>query len=134
MIGGDIDKKALLESFAKIKEDINKLNIEIIELRNGYNNLLKENLILREQLNEKVKEAVKEALVKSNKQKKNLVKQRILFLAQQKNLTLSEMKEIIVDNEQICSKATFYRYIEKMQKLGLLSQIKINDIEIIAKI
>ncbi|MEM3373650.1 MAG: hypothetical protein QXE31_00365 [Candidatus Woesearchaeota archaeon] len=197
MVGGEIDRNALIESFARIKEDITKLRLEI-------ENLKKENYILKEKLSEKVsqeekilkkinnndaifinnheilsenkenfsnqiennkimsnnpnkynelnlevikiivKEAVESALKKEkknnkfiekiNKKRKNIIINRILSLAEKKNYSTSDIKEIIVDQENLCSKATFYRYIEKLKKKQLIDFIKIDEEEIVAKI
>ena len=39
-----------------------------------------------------------------------------------------------MDQEGLCSKATFYRYIEKMKKKGMIDFMKIDDIEVVVKV
>jgi regulator of replication initiation timing len=150
--GGDISKNALLDSFAKIKEDIQKLNTELYDLKLEQKKLLEENHELKKKSNssidkELLREIVQEALKSAgahkspvsinpqiNKKRKGLLKNRIYLLADQKSMSLSEIKEIVVDEEGLCSKATFYRYVEKMRKKGSIDFAKINDIEVLVRI
>jgi regulator of replication initiation timing len=150
--GGDISKNALLDSFAKIKEDIQKLNTELYDLKIEQKRLLEENHELKKKTNSSLdkdllREIVQEALKSAgagkhsspinpqiNKKRKGLLKNRIYLLADQKSLSLSEIKEIVVDEEGLCSKATFYRYVERMRKKGAIDFAKINDIEVLVRI
>ncbi|MBN2422786.1 hypothetical protein JXB41_06155 [Candidatus Woesearchaeota archaeon] len=151
--GGDISKEALVESFSKIKEDILRLNKEIFDLKNDYKVVLEENISLKKQLNNNsidqdlVKKIVSETvnnlnnnsfndrlIKKINRNKKILIKNRILDLANKKNLSLSEIKDSIVHEEQLCSKATFYRYVEKLKKRQLIELVEIEDKSIIVRI
>ena len=154
--GGDIDKVALLESFSKIKEDILRLNQELYSLKQEHKLTLEENLNLKKtvsakimddddiarivqetmkQMQRKTKNSFSESMAqKLNKKRKNILKNRIEILAEQKNLSLPEIKEILVDQEGLCSKATFYRYIEKMKKKGMIDFMKIDDIEVVVKV
>jgi hypothetical protein len=154
--GGDIDRNVLLESFSRIKEDIAKLNSELYSLKLEHKKVMEENLELRKKTGEtgldketvkdiisetiksfqgNTKNRINDALLKKlNKKRKIIIKNRIHLLAEQKNLSLPEIKEILVDEEGLCSKATFYRYIELMKKKGLIDFVKINDIEVVAKI
>lgn len=186
MLGGEIDKNALIESFTRIKNDIMNLKTEIESLKKENSDLkekitIYENLLnnkdLKNQLNEInnkeeikdfnlltnksyndlksnkefnsdlikiiVKEAVETAIKKQkkpnfiekiNKNRKNIIINRLLNLAEQKNLSTSEIKEIIVDQENLCSKATFYRYIEKLKKKQLIDFIKIDEKEIVVRL
>lgn len=155
--GGDIDRNALKDSFARIKEDIARLNQEIYELKNEQRKLLEENTNLKKEANEKrnntepefIKQIILETLKnlpqpklkkqdnffkKINKKRKTFLKSRIELLAEQKNMSLSEIKEIIVDHEELCSKATFYRHIDKMKSRGIIDFLKIEDQEVVVKI
>ena len=162
MVGGDIDKNAISEAFSKIKEDMLKLNQELYQMKSEQKKLIEENINLRHQqsiqteqltnqnsssnqidpilLSQIVKETLKHApkkdmLVKRlNKKRKGMIRARISSLASQKNLGISEIKDIVVDNEGLCSKATFYRYITKLKSQGILSEMKINDVEVLVNI
>lgn len=130
MNGGDIDRDAVIESFSKIKQDIETLNSELIELkRNHLNSDLNTDLI-----KQIVKETVKSMnqrnnnmMNRINKKRKGLIINRIKSLAAQKNLSLSDIKDILVDQEFLCSKATFYRYVDKMKKKGFIDFVSINE-------
>ncbi len=154
--GGEIDRNALLESFLRIKEDIAKLNSELYALKLEHKKMLQENIELKkkqgnthldkEAIREIVSETLKKIhplpknkindhlLKKLNKKRKSIIKNRIHLLAEQKNMSLSEIKEILVDEEGLCSKATFYRYIDRMKSKGMIEFAKINDEEIIVRI
>ena len=159
-IRGDIDRNTLIESFARIKDDISRLNQEITYLKEENKKILEENLNLkasgqsrlpdgnldRELISQIVAETLKKIdrdtmsrpksslLIQFNKKRKGILKNRLFSLAGQKNLTMAEIKEIIVQQESLCSKATFYRYVEKMKKKGLIDFIKIDDIEVMIKL
>ncbi len=150
---GDIDKNAVHEAFSKIKQDMARLTKEMYDLKLEQKKLLEENMSLKQQVNSEnhnvfIEEVVKETLrnikpknqandkliKKFNKKRKALIVSRISTLANKKNLSLPEIKEIIVDNESICSKATFYRYIEKLKNQGAIELIKINDMDVLITI
>jgi hypothetical protein len=152
--GGDIDRNALIESFTRIKQDIARLNSELLELKVEHKKILEENLDLkkkntgkldRELISQIIKETmdklqkrktgVTDNLVKKiNKNRKSILKNRIQMLAEQKKLSVSEIKDVLVDHEGLCSKATFYRYIEKMKDKGLIDLVKINDSEVVVRL
>lgn len=161
MVGGDIDKNAISEAFSKIKEDMLKLNQELFQMKVEQKKLIEENIKLRQQqsiqteqftnqtpsnsidpmlVSQIVRETLKHApkkdmLVKRlNKKRKGMIRARITNLASQKNLGIAEIKDIVVDNEGLCSKATFYRYITKLKSQGILSEMKINDVEVLVNI
>lgn len=156
MPGGDIDKTAISEAFSKIKEDMLKLNQELFEMKQEQKKLMQENLMLKQQqtiltnqptgidpmlVSQIVKETLKQSPKKNNilfnkinKKRKSILNTRIQNLASQKNLGISEIKDIVVDTEALCSKATFYRYVNKLRSQGVLDTMKINDVEVLVKI
>ncbi len=141
MAGGDIDRNAIAEAFSKIKEDILRLNNEIYELKKEQ----KKNSGKQEIDPELIKQIVKETLKnlpqrkesplvrKINKKRKSLLTSRILSLAEKKNMTLPEIKDIIVDSENLCSKATFYRYMDKLKARGVIEIAVLGETEIVVK-
>jgi len=56
-----------------------------------------------------------EFLKKFKKNKREIIKSKILSLIQNKKLSTNELKEIIVNQLAYCSKASFYRYLEELQ-------------------
>jgi regulator of replication initiation timing len=152
MTGGDINEKALVESFQKIKEDISRLNNEILQMKKEYKLLMQENISLKKDSSgineEKIKKIIEDAIAntgkkstfndriikKVNRNKKLIIRNKILELASLKNISVPEIKEVVVDNEQMCSKATFYRYIDRMKARNLISEIEIEERKVVIKI
>ena len=66
---------------------------------------------------------------KFKKNKKEIIKQKIIETAKLKPIQLADLKYYIVDQLKYCSKASFYRYIEEMKDLinvdnGIVSLIE----------
>ncbi|MFH2021209.1 MAG: transcriptional repressor [archaeon] len=156
-VGGDIDRTAIHAAFSKIKEDMEKLTSELHSIKQDHKKLQQENIILKEKLfsndstgldSEIITKIVKETLKnvqpkananhsilrKINKNRKNVIVSRILSLAEKKNMSASDIKEQIVDTENLCSKATFYRYLEKLKKKNMLDFVKIDELSVIVKV
>ncbi len=150
MVGGDIDRQALQDSFFRIKEDIVRLNQEIFDLKKEQKALIEENMKLRSEKSDAdtIKEIVKQTLSalpeqptrptrqqrRIRQKKKLLIKNRILELSRRSDLTLPEVKDIVVEDEGLCSKATFYRYITKLKKQGLISLSIVGENTIISRL
>lgn len=154
--GGEVDRNAIQDAFSKIKEDMTKISQEIYDLKVQQKELLEENLQLKKQLQtsnnppgqEIIAKVVKETLKnmqpnnginnhlikKFNKKRKALITNRILSLSAQKNISLPEIKEKIVDDEHLCSKATFYRYVGKLKNKGMIDFVEIDDLTVLVKI
>jgi len=143
------------------KGDFNSILTDFVSLANEVKGLKQENRKLMEKLYEIeakqlrpnvnsadidyiISRAVKTAIEKTRsrsmnsnimkkfeRKKKELIKHKILELAETKQYIIPEIKEIIVDKECYCSKASFYRYIEKMKWKGNLDFIQIDDRRII---
>lgn len=127
---GEIDslKGVLKESFSKIREDIKKMSSDL-------SNVKKENKELKDRINtlEKTREKANlksEIMSKFNKNKKNVIKQKIIELIQFKKAPISEIKEIIVDQQKYCSKASFYRYVEELKRNGKVNSVTVNEREV----
>ncbi|MBD3202880.1 hypothetical protein GF327_01180 [Candidatus Woesearchaeota archaeon] len=154
MSGGNIDKKLLKNSFEKIKKDIRELNQELLELKKEHKRVLEENINLRKELKNSsldqntIKEIVSETIKnikqedpykkkvyrKIKRNKKYIIKNRIIELANKRNLTLPEIRDIIIEEDRLCSKATFYRYVNKLKKKQILDEAELEDKTIIIKI
>lgn len=69
---------------------------------------------------------------KIDKNRKSLIKQKIKDIVALRTISLPELKELIVDENEYCSKATFYRYIDEMMDKEILSVIEIDNIKTIS--
>lgn len=153
MVGGEVEelKSNLKDSFSRIKEDISKLNLEMSSLKEQYHRVSNENTSLKNQLeiNKQLIKSIVEETVKSlgsresfneriirkiNRNKKIIIKNRILELAARKNLEISEMKDLLVHDEKLCSRATFYRYVEKLKSKNLIDLVQVESQTIIVSI
>ena len=148
MFGGDSDRNSIAKAFSKITGDVAKLSEELNRLKQDHSKILEENMALKKQISANsfsfdigsiVKETLKHApssnslMKKFNKKRKSILTVRISNLAMHQNLTLPEIKEIVVDQEALCSKATFYRYVDRMKSRGMLDFVKINEMDIVVK-
>ena len=61
-----------------------------------------------------------EVMTKFNRNKKNIIKKKIMDLMDR--LEVAEIKDVIVDQQRYCSKATFYRYVEEIKKIEVKSE------------
>ncbi len=138
--GGEINRDALIESFQKIKEDITRLSRELEEVRRSPPAAA----LTEEQIKKIVMETVAaigkkdtfsdRMIKKINRSKKAIIRSRVLELASFSNLSVAEMKEIVVDNEHMCSKATFYRYIDRLKARNMISEMQIQERMVISRI
>ena len=109
-----IDEKILKDTFAKIRQDIERQDSELEELKRVNKELLKEIRTVKAKGSTKLE---KEIMKKFNRSKKDIIKHKILEVVKTRQVTIPELKEIIVDQEEYCSKASFYRYLEEMKDL-----------------
>jgi predicted RNase H-like nuclease (RuvC/YqgF family) len=120
-------KHNLKVSFSRMKEDIH-FNRQQVE------DLLKANRMLLEQLGslkEEIKalkgrpQGLKNELMRGlSRNRKKLIKQRLLGLIEEGKYSIPELKEIVVDEKNYCSKASFYRYIEELKKRGNIAEVE----------
>jgi len=114
-----MNETLLKESFGRIKLDVDMLKKEVQKLK-------EENEFLREQvknlsilpkttLEKPVLE--QEVAKKLNRNKKGIIKQKILELIEQ-NIPIIEVKDKIVDQQKYCAKASFYRYVDELKRDG----------------
>ena len=122
-------KHNLKVSFSRMREDIH-FNREQVE------DLLKANRTLLEQvgfLKEEIKElknkpqGLRNELMRGlSRNKKRIIKQRIIGLIEEGRYSIPELKEIVVDEKSYCSKASFYRYIEELKRQGNVAEVNVN--------
>ncbi len=152
-----VSELAIKESFARAKRDIsvNSDRIEELEKENmelkGIIYSMKDQLenpevvvneaepinikngdvkaTIREVLSEMdvVSEKTKDDIAKFNLTKKDIIKAKILEVVESQTVMLPRLKEIIVDNNKYCSKASFYRYFEELKAEEKLCLMTINN-------
>ena len=136
---GDIDqlKEGLRNSFSNIKAEITSNTDNIQELVNQ-NKELKETInelkeTIKNLVDNQSKDILKEdMLTKIKRNRKDIVKARILELVQTERYSIPEIKDIVVDRDSYCSKATFYRYISELK--NIIEEIKIGNKQVTAPI
>jgi predicted RNase H-like nuclease (RuvC/YqgF family) len=115
--------RSIKEKNNNIEEDNYQLKkrIERIEELLSYNLNEKHNTMLNPQTeNHKVlssdnKDTLKKEMLNSlNKKRKDIIQMKILGMIRSKTMSLPEIKRLVVDELEYCSKATFYRYIKEL--------------------
>ncbi len=141
-------KQALKKTFSKIKQDttknsddiksISKELKQIKSLLNNINSSIK-NIQTPTMNNQQIPQQTQqpniglrtEMMRRLKRNKRSVIKQKILNVISSAQYTLPEIKDIIVDENNYCSKASFYRYFEELKKRGIVEIIEINDVKII---
>jgi predicted transcriptional regulator len=123
-------KEGLRNSFGSIKEDITSNTNNIQELMKNDRELKKKIQELKETIenlaNNQSKDLLKEDMMtKIKRNRKEIVKAKILELVHTERYSIPEIKEILVDRDNYCSKATFYRYISNLK--SMIENIQIGD-------
>ena len=138
-MGEDINqlKQGLKNSFDKIKEDITSNTEKIQELVNQNRELKGEIYELKDTIKKlnitHNKDLLKEDMLSRIKRnRKGLVKAKIIELVQVERYSIPEIKEIVVDRDNYCSKATFYRYVNELR--NNMEEIKIGNKQIVVPI
>ena len=118
---GELEQIKLL-----LETTLSAINTNLTMHQQMITQLQKENQELRQKLeqNQSVSNTVampadslkKEVLSKFRRNKKRLIKNKILETIRLNSMVIPEIKEIIVDSHNYCSKATFYRYISELKK------------------
>lgn len=145
-------KNSLRDSFAKVKKDIATHDNEIREIKNlllELNNKL--DLLIK---NDKHKVCLSnfpyetkgsqkvvslrhqrdsnleiEFLRKLKRNKKNIIKSKILDLIKNEQMNKSQLKSLIVDQLNYCSKASLYRYLKEMIYEGQINLVNSSEKE-----
>ena len=139
-------RQSLKESFTRVKKDISTHDSEIKEIKQLITTLnekideLIKNVIDKRSLSnfpQETKGSQKivsvrqnrdsnleaEFLKKFKKNKKNIIKSKILSLIKDNKLDRSQLKSLLVDQLNYCSKASFYRYLQEMLYEGQISKV-----------
>ncbi len=109
-----------------------------IEINEKETNTIKENIEVGTEENNKEfneeKEIKKiEPVMMKEVDQKQIVKDEILKIIKEKNLTSKEIKKEVVDTRKICSKASYYRYLQELKSERAIETIKINQEEFLYK-
>lgn len=120
-----IEKQLNINKHASTENNQNK--IQNNEQKSTEENYEKQNYILLNETKEKQDQIFEE--IKKNK--KNIIKTKILEESKNKQLSPQEIKIKIVDKYKYCSKATFYRYVNELKKEKKISTMEINNKEIL---
>ena len=150
MGGQDIStiKDGLKNSFQNIKKDMEKLQLqdiqntkEIKEIKNLLKSLIQEiqqlknnpsNIAHNTKIPNSPDKLKQEMISKVKRNRKGIIKTKILELIETERYSIPEIKESIVDQDNYCSKATFYRYISELK--NNIEEIKIGHKTIIVPI
>ena len=145
-------RQSLKESFSKVKRDISTHDSEIKEIKDLISALDKkidhliENAKDRTSLSnfpQETKGSQKVVSVRQNgdsnleseflkkfkKNRKNIIKSKILTLIEDAKLSRSELKSLMVDQLNYCSKASLYRYLQEMMYEGLINSVNSKEKE-----
>ena len=145
-------RQSLKESFSKVKRDISTHDSEIKEIKNLISALNKKIDYLIENAREKASlsnfpqetkgsqkvvsvrqngdsNLESEFLKKFKKNRKNIIKSKILTLIKDNELGKPELKSLVVDQLNYCSKASLYRYLQEMMYEGLISSVNSKEKE-----
>lgn len=87
--------------------------------------------IIREEYTDPLEKEIIKSVAKN---KKTIIKQKILAIASKQRTTSKNVKEIIVDKYRYCSKATFYRYLSELKRQQKIETITINNKEYVCNI
>jgi len=135
----EIFKEKVKEGFAKIKSDFSGQSKEIARIKDESLEIKKDYVKIKELLFslKKDMEEIKEyAGVKANdrkkgsKQKKNskiLVLNRIFNILSSGKTKTNELKNQVVEVEKLCSKASFYRYVDELIEKNKVVGVKSNE-------
>jgi hypothetical protein len=139
----------------QVLKECQELKEEILNLKKGMEEKnLKNNLTIKkednnstlQEINEEVQEITQEPIkkdkddhskskpIQASKASKEQIMEEICLIIEEEKLRVSQLKELIVDERQLCSKASFYRYIEVLKRKKKLSIIKSGNKEIILTI
>jgi len=117
-------KKELLElkkRITELKEIITEMEIKT---EKEINQVSEEELYTEEPKQEK-----SEPIILREIDQKKIVKNKILEIIRNENKTSGEIKKEIVDKKKLCSKASYYRYLQELKKTNVIETIKINQEE-----
>jgi len=66
-----------------------------------------------------------------NINKKDIIKSKIIETVEYNDVTLPRLKEVIVDVNKYCSRASFYRYFDELKKEGKVNVVNVDNNQIV---
>jgi len=131
--------KEIKEMNNKLIDENNNLNKKILSLAKNSSKpeIDQEEIVNKvvetalQKINGKTSKLKEEFVKKFERKRKDLIKQKIMELANDQQLSIAEIKDMIVDKECYCSKATFYRYIERLQNTKEIDFVELNERKVV---
>ena len=121
------------ELYSQLKNEIELLKKEVVLKDKSYKNEVKK--LSKELVGEVKRPSLKTKLIQGfDRNKKRILTKKILDVIAEKQLTLPELKTLVVDELGYCSKASFYRYFEALKKRKLVDFVELDDTSIIVTI
>lgn len=118
------------ELFLELKSDVEVLKKEILVKDKNYKKDFRR--IARDIVGDVKKPTLKTKMIqKFDRNKKRILTEKILGLITEKQLTLPELKSMVVDELGYCSKASFYRYFQELKKRKLIDFIAFDGTRIL---
>lgn len=125
-------KGSLKNSFRNIKKDMDELRSQI-DSNNKQIEELKEMISPLIQNPPKREDRLKQDMMsKVKRNRKGIIKARILELVETERYSTPEIKDMIVNRDRYCSKATFYRYINELK--NSIEEVKIGSRTVVVPI
>lgn len=122
----------LLKRMDSLEEEIRPKRQKTVDFFNKND----ENRVGQEQknriINAKPRNSMERELVAElQKNKREFIKGKIVDVSSANKYSPKEIKKMIVEDQEYCSKATFYRYMHELKKEKRISTMKINRREIV---
>ncbi len=121
-------KHNLKVSFSRMKDDIHFNRQQVEDLLKANQMLMEQVVSLKDEvkaLKEKPQGLKNELMRGLSRNRKKIIKQRILSLVEEGRYSIPELKEIVVDEKSYCSKASFYRYVDELKRIGAISEVDV---------
>ena len=112
-----------------VEEDVEVEMIAEEEEDLGYIMIPKPRTTASTMYKQSVRTLEEEALSTITKNRKEIIKQKIMGVASKGQMTAKRIKELIVDRHHYCSKATFYRYLQELKDQERMDTINLNGRE-----
>ena len=134
------------ESFRRVREDFEKRDNELALIKTELNalkqqlipKLLETNQRILERLEELEsrlpvkRDVLKEQLLQRyTRKRREIVMDKILEVVAYRELTLPELKTIIVDENSYCSRSSFYRYVDFLRRIKRIEVVEVNGVELV---
>ncbi len=121
------------ELYAELRKDIELLKKEILLKDHSHKEELRK--LNREFAGDSKRPSLKAKLMQGfDRNKKHILAKKILDLIAEKQMTLPELKTLVVDELGYCSKASFYRYFKALKRRKLVDSVELDGTEILVQV